>query len=82
MANVESLKIATHFCWCSPRCSRIMFDCANDLKSVTVRVLHVAANYYEARRLHGRLGVFTESEIHINISQKRLQCIPSFRHSS
>jgi hypothetical protein len=49
--------------------------CANDLKSVIVRVLHVAANYYEARRLHGRLGGFTRSEIHINISQTRLQCI-------
>ena len=42
--------------------------CANDLKSITVRVLHVASNYYEARRLHGRLGGFTGSEIHINIS--------------
>ena len=25
--------------------------CANDLKFETVRLLHVAANYYEARRL-------------------------------
>jgi hypothetical protein len=48
---------------------------ANDLKSVTVRVLHVATNYYEARRLHGRLGGFTGSEILINISQSRMQCI-------
>ena len=30
--------------------------CANDLKSVIVRVLHVAASYYEVRRLHGRLA--------------------------
>jgi hypothetical protein len=49
--------------------------CANDLKSMAVRVLHVAANYYEARRLHGRLDGFTGSEIHINISQTRLLCI-------
>ena len=52
---------------------------ANDLESVTVRGLHVAAKYYEARRLHGRLhgrwGGFAGSGIYINISQTRLQCI-------
>ena len=46
--------------------------CVNNLKSVAVSMLHVAANYYEARRLHGRLGGFTGSEIHINISQSRM----------